>query len=156
MKRSILLFLCAAGFTVALNAQPPATTVINDPTAPVMTFKSDTVNFGSVTQGTIVERDFTFTNTGKTPLIITSASGSCHCTVPEFPKEPIAPGKSATIHVRFDSNGKMGYQDKTATIVSNNRDGAIVLHLKGTVVPKPATPAPGTDPRRGSAPVNGQ
>lgn len=116
-----------------LRAQPQTTPNL-DPSAPVMTFKTDTISFGTVTQGKKVEKDFIFTNTGKTPLIITSATGSCSCTVPEFPKEPIAPGKTGVIHVVFDSNGKMGAQDKTATIISNNRDGAIVLHLKGTIV----------------------
>jgi len=136
----------------------PQVTPNPDPNAPVMTFATDTMNFGTVTQGTIVERDYKFTNTGKQPLVITSATGSCHCTVPDFPKEPIAPGKTGVIHVRFDSSGKMNYQDKTATIQSNNRDGAVVIHLRGNVVTPPPAPTPGgqTDPNRGAAPTGGQ
>ncbi|CAN5855779.1 hypothetical protein BH11BAC7_BH11BAC7_13900 [soil metagenome] len=139
MKKLLLLTVFAAGFITAMHAQPQATTGI-DPSAPVMKFETDTMNFGTIKQGTIVEKDFVFTNTGKTPLIITGAVGSCHCTVPEYTKEPIAPGKKGVIHVTFDSNGKMGVQDKTATISSNNRDGNIVLHLKGTVTVPPAAP----------------
>lgn len=155
MKRLLLCAIVACGIGIAAHAQPQTAT-INDPNAPVMTFKADTMNFGTVTQGTIVERDFVFTNTGKEPLVITNAYGSCHCTVPSYPKEPIAPGKTGVIHVKFDSNGKMNYQDKTATIESNNRDGAVVLHLRGTVVAAPAAPAPGTkDPGRGAAPTTG-
>jgi len=159
MKRFLLSAILACGIGIAVQAQPQTTT-INDPNAPVMTFKTDTMNFGTVTQGTIVKRDYVFTNTGKEPLVITKAYGSCHCTVPSYPQEPIAPGKTGVIHVEFDSNGKMNYQDKTATIESNNRDGAVVLHLRGTVVaaPTPApAPAPGTkDPQRGAAPTGGQ
>ncbi len=141
MKKILLFAIFAAGFGMALKAQPEVTT-INDPSAPIMKFKVDTLDFGTVTQGTIVEKDFKFTNTGKSPLVITKADGSCHCTVPHFPEEPIAPGKSGIIHVVFDSNGKMGYQSKTATITSNNRDGAVVIYLTGTVVVPPApTPA---------------
>lgn len=160
MKKMLLLAVCAFGIGFSAKAQTPApaNTGTVDPNAPVMTFKTDTMNFGTVVEGTIVERDYVFTNTGKTPLVITSASGSCHCTVPSFPTEPIPPGKTGVIHVRFDSNGKMNYQDKTATIVSNNRDGQVVLHLRGTVTPKPVVapaPTPGgqPDPNRGAAPT---
>jgi hypothetical protein len=132
MKKLFLLTVLAAGFATMLKAQPTVTPNL-DPSAPEMTFKSDTASFGSVTQGTKVEHDFVFKNTGKTPLVITNATGSCQCTVPQYPKEPIAPGKTGVIHVVFDSTGKMGMQDKTVTIVSNSRDGQIVLHLKGTV-----------------------
>jgi hypothetical protein len=164
MKKILLLAVCAFGIGFSVKAQPPATppqvTPTVDPNAPVMTFETDTMNFGTIVEGTIVERDYKFTNTGKTPLVITSASGSCHCTVPSFPTEPIPPGKTGVIHVRFDSNGKMAYQDKTATIQSNNRDGQVVLHLRGSVTPKPVVapaPTPGgqTDPQRGAAPTGG-
>jgi hypothetical protein len=140
MKKILLLAIFAAGFSIAVKAQPQVSTS-NDPSAPVMKFKVDTLDFGTVMQGTIVEKDFKFTNTGKSPLVITSATGSCHCTVPHFPEEPIAPGKTGIIHVVFDSNGKMGYQLKTATINSNNRDGAVIIYLTGTVN-VPPTPAP--------------
>ncbi len=140
MKKILLLALVATAFTSILKAQPQVTPTI-DKTAPVMKFETDSMNFGTITQGTIVEKDYVFKNTGKTPLVITSASGSCHCTVPHFPTEPIQPGKKGTIHVVFDSNGKMGAQDKTATIVSNNRDGAVILHLRGTVIVPPTPPA---------------
>lgn len=132
MKKLFLLTVLAAGFATMMKAQPQVTPNL-DPSAPEMTFKSDTASFGSVTQGTKVEYDFVFKNTGKTPLVIASATGSCQCTVPQYPKEPIAPGKTGVIHVVFDSTGKMGVQDKTVTITSNSRDGQIVLHLKGTV-----------------------
>lgn len=156
MKKLFLLVLIAGGFAVAAHGQPPVSTTGNiDPSAPVMTFKSDTAGFGTITAGTVVEREFTFTNTGKTPLVITDATATCGCTKPVFPKEPIAPGKTGTIKVTFNSTGKMGPQDKQITITSNNRDGTVIVHLKGNVVAATEGPTPGTtDPSRGKAPTN--
>jgi hypothetical protein len=114
----------------AAPALPPP-----DPSAPVMTFDSTTYDFGEVVQGTRIEKKFRFTNTGKSPLIIQSALGS-GATYANYPKEPIAPGKSGIISVLFPTEGKIGIQDKTTTIESNNRDGLIVLHLKGKVIPR--------------------
>lgn len=102
-------------------------------------FEAEEFNFGSIKQGDKVEHDFAFTNTGKEPLIITNAQGSCGCTVPTWPKEPVKKGEKAVIHVVFNSAGKMGMQDKTVTITSNAKSNPKVLHLKGTVE-QPATP----------------
>ena len=159
MKKILLLtaFAFGIGFSSKAQAQP-VVTGNPDPNAPVMTFVTDTMNFGTVTQGTIVERDYTFKNTGKEPLIISGAVGSCHCTVPSYPQDPIAPGQTGVIHVKFDSNGKMNYQDKTATISSNSKNGDVVLHLRGNVVaPPPPAPTPGTvpDPNRLAVPSGG-
>lgn len=77
----------------------------------------------------------------KQPLIISAANGSCGCTVPSFPKEPIGKNGKGVIHVEFNSTGKMGMQDKTVTLTSNSKSGAKVLHLKGNVEAPPATPA---------------
>jgi hypothetical protein len=140
MKKIFLLAVFTAAFSATkINAQ---VTPNPDPSAPVIKFKVDTMNFGSVPQGTVVERDFTFKNTGKSPLVITETKVTCGCTTPDYPKDPIAPGKTGTIHVRFNSAGKMGAQDKTITIVSNNGNGEVVLHLKGTITSPPPTPAP--------------
>src|ERR1044072_2795061 len=87
MKKMLLLAVVACGIGFSVNAQtaaPQQTTPPIDPNAPVMKFKIDTMNFGTVVERTIVERDYVFTNTGKKPLVITSAAGSCHCTVPSF------------------------------------------------------------------------
>ena len=96
-------------------------------------FDVEEVNFGTITQGDTVHRVFNFTNTGKEPLIITEAHGSCGCTQPKFAKEPIKHNEKSTIEVTFNSTGKMGIQDKTITITSNSKGGQHILHLKGTV-----------------------
>jgi Protein of unknown function (DUF1573) len=151
--KNLLFFFALIVFTTKGYAQPSSVGNI-DPNAPVMVFKNDTMKFGTITQGTSVTREFVFTNTGKTPLVITDATAPCGCTVPEWPKEPIMPGKSAVIKVTFNSTGKMGPQDKMITISSNSRDGSVFIHLIGTVVAAPAagTPTPATGPAPAPAP----
>jgi hypothetical protein len=134
---SLALFLFGA---TAVQAQSTSSASL-DPNAPVMTFRMETVDFGTITQGDKVTREFVFTNTGKQPLIITEVKVTCGCTDPKFSKEPIAPGKTSTITVTFNSAGKMGMQSKPVTVVSNNRDGDVVLHLKGEVKAAPAAGA---------------
>jgi hypothetical protein len=133
MKKSFLFFIlaiCCAG----LKAQVIPPVLVPDPNAPIIKLETDTFNFGTVKQGTRIEHDFKFTNTGKSPLIIYSHNTSCSCTDIDYPHEPIAPGKSGVLHFIFDTNGKMGGQDKTGMIESNNKYGNIVLHFKGNVI----------------------
>ena len=135
-----LLFFCflLAGFTtVSAQAPMPADST-------TVEFKELEVPFGPIKQGEKFEHDFFFTNTGKSPMKIASAQGSCGCTVPEYPKEPIAPGATGKIHVTFNSAGKMGDQYKTVTINANTRPNPIRLALKGKV--EPAADAPTTAP----------
>ena len=82
----------------------------------------------------MVETDFEFTNTGKNDLVIYDAKGSCGCTVPEYPKEPIAPGKSNKIHVKFDSTNKEGHQTKTVTLTCNTQPNQVTLQIVGDVI----------------------
>jgi hypothetical protein len=143
MKSGLLivaLFLSAAFVNAqdqkaapATSAATPAAAAVDNKNAPDMTFEQDEFNFGTVKQGEKVTHIFAFTNTGKEPLIITNAAGSCHCTVPEWPKDPVLKGQKATIKVVFDSSGKSGMQDKTVTIQSNAKTNPKVIHMKGTV-----------------------
>lgn len=91
-------------------------------------------NFGKIKQGDKVKTIFKFTNTGKENLIIQNALGSCGCTVPSYPKEPLAPGKTAEMVVEFDSNGKEGEQTKTVTVEANTEPRQTVLTIKSTVL----------------------
>lgn len=101
--------------------------------APVMSFTTDTYDFGKIKDGEKVIYDFEFKNSGSTPLIIKDATATCGCTVPEFPREPIAPGASAKISVVFNSAGKTGLQDKIITITANTIPAQNTLHLIGEV-----------------------
>ncbi len=93
-------------------------------------------DFGTINEGDIVETIFSFTNTGKSELIISSAKGSCGCTVPEWPKEPILPGEKGEIKVKFNSDRKPNKQQKNVTLVTNTNDGKEILIIKAQVTPK--------------------
>ncbi len=111
----------------------------NDPSAASFKFETEEHSFGKIMQGESVTYDFQFTNTGTEPIIISKAEGSCGCTVPIWPKEPIMKGQKASIKVTFNSTGKLGVQDKTVTLTSNAEQNPMVIHIKGTVE-KPTLP----------------
>ncbi len=93
----------------------------------------DTVHdFGTIREGEQVVYEYRFTNTGKAPLLVAGTQTSCGCTASEYPREPIAPGASAAIKVKFDSQGKPGIQQKKIT-VSTNAPYTPVLQIKGNV-----------------------
>ncbi|MFN8711721.1 MAG: DUF1573 domain-containing protein [Bacteroidota bacterium] len=153
MKKLFLLAALFFGFTAPALAQAPATSTMDRPTAPVMSFDQTEFNFGTIKQGEVVTHEFRFRNTGKEPLIITNAQGSCGCTVPEYSKEPIKPGGTGTVKVTFNSAGKLNVQDKTVTITYDT-DKIIVLHMKGTVESAPAPASTGTTPAPAPAPAS--
>ncbi|MEQ3689977.1 MAG: DUF1573 domain-containing protein [Flavobacterium sp.] len=93
-------------------------------------------DFGTIKEGEVVETEFIVTNIGDADLIIADAKGSCGCTVPQPPKEPIAPGQSAPIKVSFDSNGKTGQQNKTVTLTTNTENGKETFNVKANITPK--------------------
>ncbi len=106
-----------------------------DPKAPVIKFNSDSIDFGIVTAGEIITREFVFTNTGKQPLMIQHVISTCSCSPAIYDKNPVAPGKTSTIKVTYNTANKSGKQDKMFFVKSNNRDGEVVLHLTGIVEP---------------------
>jgi Protein of unknown function (DUF1573) len=98
-----------------------------------MDFKDTLHNFGNVQQGEMVQYEFEFTNNGKSPLIISSATGSCGCTVADYPHDPVMPGKSAAMKTMFSSAGKSGHQEKSITIVTNAKRPVYMLYIKADV-----------------------
>ncbi|WP_442590620.1 DUF1573 domain-containing protein [Pedobacter sp. AW31-3R] len=106
---------------------------VASPDAAVLSFESGMYNFGKVLQGEKVTHEFKFKNTGKSPLIVTNATATCGCTVPEIPKEPVKPGATGVIKVVFNSAGKMGMQDKIVTVTSNGNPSTSEVHLIGEV-----------------------
>ena len=103
---------------------------------PKMKFEVMEVDYGTIKQGGDPLRVFKFSNVGDEPLIISKAKGSCGCTVPKYPQEPILPGESAEIEVRYDTN-RIGPFQKTVTLTTNEADGTHTLKIKGKVDPKP-------------------
>ncbi len=108
-------------------------TLINSDTTAVITFTEVEHDFGTITQGEKVTHAFKFKNTGSTNLLIISAQGSCGCTVPSYPKEPISPGKEANVDVVFDSDGKSGKVEKTVTLLTNCIPNTNVLTIHANI-----------------------
>ncbi|WP_372770545.1 DUF1573 domain-containing protein [Lutibacter sp.] len=102
----------------------------------IIEFDTKNYDFGTVNEGDVVEGVFKLANKGKTDLIITDASASCGCTVPEWPKEAIKPGDSAEIKFSFNSRGRTGKQSKTITLQTNTANVKEIVRISGTVTPK--------------------
>ena len=103
---------------------------------PDVKIAEDFFDFGKVDYGQVVEHLFKIENTGDTDLIIYNGSGSCGCTVPDWSKEPIPPGKEAIIKVKFDSKGKMGKQMSTVTLITNAIPNSTILSISADVILK--------------------
>jgi len=114
-----------------VTAPTPADTV----NVAKMSFKEPRFDFGVVDEGDVVKHTYNFTNTGKEPLVITNARSTCGCTVPVWPKEPVAVGESGTIEVSFNTKGKRNMQQKPVTITANTFPSQTVVYLSGEVTP---------------------
>ncbi|THH42097.1 DUF1573 domain-containing protein [Neolewinella litorea] len=99
-----------------------------------MTFEENEFQFGEVKEGAIVRHTFRFTNTGRTPLLITDARSTCGCTVPSYPEQPIAPGASGTVEVVFNTAHKYGRQRKPVTLTANTYPSMTTIYVDGTVI----------------------
>lgn len=104
-------------------------------------FTETEFDFGTINAGEKVNHTYKFKNTGSEPLIISNAKGSCGCTVPSWPKEPIPVGGTGEIAVQFDSKGKKNKQSKRVTITANTDPAQSFLTIKGDVTPDPAAEA---------------
>lgn len=101
--------------------------------APKMAFGESVFDFGNIKPGAVVKHTFSFKNEGDAPLIIESASASCGCTVPQWPRDPIAPGAAGKIDVEFNSQGKTGQQNKLITIRANTQPNITELTIKANI-----------------------
>lgn len=155
MKKIVVLTVALLGFTFS-NAQETAKIkkTVKKTTAAVksakgaaisaakiegagMVFENETIDYGTIAHNADGARQFTFTNNGNKPLIITNTQGSCGCTVPTTPKEPIAPGAKGVIGVKYATD-RVGAFTKTVTVTSNAAGNPTkTLTIKGTVLPDP-------------------
>ncbi len=147
-RRILLLFVVASSLLLACGKKKSGVNsdIVNNPLTAdgkgdpsklaAISFEETQFNFGEIIQGQVVEYDFKFTNTGKNDLVIYNAEGSCGCTVPEWPKDPIRPGKSDKVHVKFDSTNKEGHQTKTVTLTCNTQPNQVTLQIVGDVIVK--------------------
>jgi hypothetical protein len=122
------------------TATTPAASTEVKPEGPLAVFEFETMDhdFGTIKEGDVVEYTYKFKNTGDAPLIIQDAAGSCGCTVPNWPKDPIPAGGSGEITAKFNSAGKKELQNKTVTVTANTFPKRTVLKFKAMVTPKPS------------------
>jgi hypothetical protein len=142
MKKLILsigMLICTFMMVSAQDQQTQAAPP--NPNAPEIKFVSDTHDYGTMQKGADGNCTFEFTNIGKEPLIISNCRASCGCTVPNWPKDPILPGKGGKIDVHYDTN-RLGQISKSITVTSNAKNSSVVLMIKGNVIepPKEMTP----------------
>lgn len=140
MKKLFLLSFIFAAFSmvaVAQSAEPTTPTPTEETESktggPVMSLESNTVDFGTMKQHGEPLRKVTFTNTGTEPLVIKNARGSCGCTVPTWTKEPILPGESSEIEIRYATN-RLGKINKTVKITTNEGGDPHVIKVVGNIL----------------------
>ncbi len=159
MKKSIILFsaLTVMAFSSSFAQEaskkakaksPKKTTIAVKTEAPKletagMVFDQETIDYGTIEFKADGGREFVFVNNGTKPLIITNCAGSCGCTVPTWPREPIAPGAKGVIAVKYDTSRPGGFT-KTVTVTANIAETAKVLTIKGNVMADPNTTPAGT------------
>ncbi|OJW81872.1 MAG: hypothetical protein BGO69_15375 [Bacteroidetes bacterium 46-16] len=152
MKKLFITLVClsigtlgaqAQGVSQASSQSQPQTTAKENPNAAKFKFKDEVHDFGELQEGPEAKYSFEFTNVGKEPLIIQNATGSCGCTVPDWPKQPILPGKKGQINVTYHTQGRVGPFMKDVYIQYNGSSERYTLHIKGTVKanPNPTTPS---------------
>ena len=122
--KNLFTFLFIGLLSMAVNAQDKVAKI---------EFKDTTIDYGTIDKGANGVRTFEFTNTGDAPLIISSVTASCGCTIPKKPKDPIMPGATGKIEVKYDTNRVMPFR-KTITVVSNAETPKTAIKIKGTVV----------------------
>jgi hypothetical protein len=133
-------FILSIAFVAAVFVGKAQTAAPANSNAPEITFETEMHDFGTFKQGGNGVYEFVFKNTGKEPLIINNAQGSCGCTVPTWPKEPILPGKSSAIKVSYDTK-RLGAFNKNVTLTTNAKTPTTVLTIKGVIeeLPKEQT-----------------
>lgn len=148
MKRLFLSLITIIAFSACNNEQSQTngvttsdasnsnvSAVSNPSNGAAFKFEKESYDFGQITEGEKVSYEFAFTNSGKEPLIITGATATCGCTVPEFPNHPIAPGEGGIVSVTFDSSGKGGMQNKVIRVTANTNPAVTELHMIGDIKP---------------------
>jgi len=134
MKKILLSFVAVFALTAMSFAQDTEAAKAESTDGPVLKLESNTIDYGSIEQNSEPLRTVAFTNTGNEPLIVKSARGNCGCTVPKWPKEPILPGETKKIEVRYATN-RVGKFSKKVTLRTNEAAPAVhVIKVTGEVL----------------------
>lgn len=120
------------GEPASATSNPNETTIATGPTTTIK-LSAGSFDFGTVKEGTIVKTSVSVTNTGKEPLVITNCHASCGCTTPTCPHDPVAPGQTVEVPIKFDSKGKPGHQRKEVTITANTIPAQTKFVVEGQV-----------------------
>lgn len=137
--KKIMTLLFVGLLTITMNAQEKQVTeTAVDPNAPVFEFESDVIDYGKIELNADGVRVFKFKNIGKSPLVISRIQSSCGCTVPKKPTDPIMPGTTGEIEVKYATNRQGGFS-KMITVYSNATEPTKKLRIKGIVL-KPESP----------------
>jgi hypothetical protein len=148
MKKLVLSLLLIFGVTFGVMAQnnksaaqtskPAGNAQVNKPvgTQAEITFEKVEHDYGEVIKGGNGETSFTYKNTGKAPLVLSNVRSSCGCTVPSWSREPLMPGQSASIKVKYNT-ANVGPINKSITVESNATTNRVVLKIKGKVIAAP-------------------
>ena len=140
---SVFLFFLISCGNQGNNSDLPADVVRNPISAsgdtdmdqlPFIEFQEATHDFGNVIQGEKVSFGFRFTNTGKTELVIAKVSASCGCTATDYPRNVIKPGEKGVITVTFDSENRLGFQNKSVDVMANTQPNITTLRIKARVI----------------------
>ncbi|MCD4744679.1 MAG: DUF1573 domain-containing protein [Bacteroidales bacterium] len=127
--------------------------ISDNPNAPEIEFDKLIHDYGTINKFGDGKCIFIFSNTGKEPLILSKVRSSCGCTVPKWPKNPILPGRSDTIKVKYDTK-RLGIINKNVTVTSNAKTSPVILKIKGKVVAQPTEKIPEKQLNDVSSPVN--
>lgn len=147
MKKVLAAIALVLGIGFSANAQEPMTVPPVDPNAPVMQFDNEVLDYGTVKFDGNGVREFKVKNVGKSPLTISNVQGQCGCTSttidgkPGWPQEPVLPGKTAIIRVKYDTK-RPGPFEKNVTVTSNSKEPSKIIKIKGVVEAAPAAAAP--------------
>ncbi|WP_298761959.1 DUF1573 domain-containing protein [uncultured Psychroserpens sp.] len=133
MKRTLNIAILLVLTFSLFNAAAPVNYDIYSTKVAVIKFKTEVVDYGTITQNSDGTRLFSFTNTGDAPLLITNVKASCGCTVPSYSKAPILPGESGELSIKYDTK-RLGAFTKTITVTSNAEGGNKILKIKGNII----------------------
>lgn len=136
-----------------LANQQQAEAQANNPNAPIAEFDKLEHDYGTIEQHGDGNCEFRFTNTGKEPLILSNVRSSCGCTVPTWPRQPVLPGQSEVIKVKYDTK-RVGVINKSITVYSNGKVSPITLKIKGKILAATDTQMPTKKVDQTGAPVN--
>lgn len=145
MKKLLTLATVMFCFVILSAQDNTKTTAPKKEKLPAISFEKTVHDYGNIIKGGDGTSEFEFKNTGKADLVLTNVRSSCGCTVPQWPREPIAPGKTGVIKVKYDTN-RIGMINKSITVESNAPEARIVLNIKGNVSAPPPEATPETTP----------